>query len=64
MRYLAIILAAALLGLPAVASASAGTKSAAIDFAAKKKTKKMAKAMLKKKKKQGKAEYMRVVPYK
>jgi len=64
MRYLAIALAAALLVLPAVAGAAPRADTAAIDLAAKKKTKKVAKAMVKKKKKQGNAEYMRVVPYK
>ncbi len=68
MRHLAIVLAAALMTLPAVASARTGAahtaKSAATDFAAKKKTKKVAKAMVKKKKKHGNAEYMRAVPYK
>ena len=68
MRYLAIVLAAALITLPAVASARTGVahsaKSATTDFAAKKKTKKMAKAAMKKKKKHGKTEYMRAVPYK
>ena len=63
MRFLVIVVSAAMLALPAVSSAMTSavpTAKSSLDYSAKKKTKMARKRMHKKKK--AKVEYMRAVP--